>query len=123
MGVISKALRLIEEPANWLAEELAQDKDGKNVDAWDPKAVTFCAIAALTKASGYTPYDADSAQAYQDLQAAFVLLESELPEFYHVQNFEEPWKNAWDNIIAFNLTNPHEDVIAAFRRAAERELE
>ena len=45
-----KAHELLSSPAAWCQESPAQDRDGKKLPALDPRAVRWCAVAAVQKA-------------------------------------------------------------------------
>jgi hypothetical protein len=45
-----KAHELLNSPAAWCQKSPAQDRDGKKLPAFDPRAVRWCAVSAVQKA-------------------------------------------------------------------------
>ena len=98
--ILQHAKRLIALPDRWLKFTLAADKDGHEIDDENPKAVAFCALGAICRAS--------------------YLLEDRNKKAYY-DAFWKLGKAMGGNIVDYNNApqRTHRQILAAFDRASK----
>jgi hypothetical protein len=99
LETLKAARQLISTPDSWTQEVFARDKDGLRVDAQSEEAVCFCSFGAIERFTGCKNL-------------------SEVEQ--HLDNVCEKYFRT--NVISFNDTHTHAEVLALFD-AAIAELE
>lgn len=101
---LKAARKLIEEPKGWTQGQFARDSEGFPMLPHSPIAVCFCSIGATLRATmGHTPRSAATPGQRQRHIGALDLLRGFLP--------------AHSDIVTFNDTHTHEEVLAVFDKA------
>lgn len=106
--ILINAKKLIEKPENWTKKYLAKDSFGYKVEPLSEKAVCFCSVGAVKRASGFHDRNADSVYNHE----CVLLLNEALLQLEFYQH---------GVIWLFNdrFDTEHEKVIKVFDKAIE----
>ena len=99
LETLKAARQLISDPAKWTQNLFARDKDGKSIDPQNKDAVCFCSFGAIERFTGC-----------KTLSEVEGHLDNVCEKLFHT------------NVISFNDTHTHAEVLALFD-AAIAELE
>ena len=107
--VLARAADLLEN-TGWCQDAMAMDREGVDVDSWDPEAVEFCAIGAVQKVCGVT---GNSSQERYELLV--------IPALNRLMEFAP--KDSMGKTYPVSIWNDHrdrtmEEVVDTMRRAA-----
>jgi len=102
--IISRALGLIKEEANWTSVYVARAADGKPCACMDERAMQFCAIGALVRAANELVERGEVGAAQAFKAEKFILKANNRP---------------YDTLPCINDAEGHHTIVAMFKRALE----
>lgn len=99
IDVLKAARELISDESRWTQQAMARDVSGKHVFSYDARATRWCSMGAINKASGFTGDRIPDAAMEASLAIGRVVFD----------------------VVKFNDSSRHAEVLAAFDRAIELE--